>query len=283
MSRDRLNLLRILSRHLPAGVVAELNSAQFRYPWLGRVLRVIAGVVASGETIIARGPAAGLRIDATGRNAGYALGTSDPHEQEWLSRNLSAGDVLFDVGANIGFFTLLGGRLVGAGGAVVAFEPLPQNLVQLRKNVALNEFRQIMVVGAAVSDELGRASLVVPPGRRDAAHLMRPREGGELPTIDVQVVTIDHWLGESGTRPPTVLKVDVEGAEINVLRGAQGTIEAWHPKILVEVHWLGQRFVEYVNGELEPLGYSARTIDGSALPVDVSRYHAEIVYQSHRP
>ena len=178
---------------------------------MGGVLEPFARFAAAGETVIQRGPAAGLRIDATGSNAGYALGTSDPDEQGWLCRHLSPGDVLFDIGANIGFFTVLGARLVGDHGFVVAFEPVPENALQLKRNVQLNNFRHVMVVEAAISDELGTASFALPPGRRNAGHLASETENG-LPTTEVQSITIDYWLREFGVREPTVLKIDAEGA-----------------------------------------------------------------------
>jgi FkbM family methyltransferase len=257
-------------------VVAGLNRAQFRHPRLGRFLRVLARFVASGETVIQRGPAAGLRIDATGTNAGYALGTSGPAEQRWLCRHLSPGDVLFDIGANVGFLTVLGARLVGEQGFVVAFEPVPENALQLKRNVQLNDFRHVIVVEAAISDQLGTASFVLPPGRRDGGRLASQTER-ESPTTEVQVLTIDHWLREFEGPKPTVLKIDAEGAEIDVLRGSQDILRTERPAILVEVHWLGQPFVEFIQEELAPLGYVARLIGGGALPTDVRHYHAEIV------
>lgn len=272
----RVNLFRIAARRLPSRVVAGLNRAQFRHPRLGRVLQVLARFTAAGETVIQRGPAAGLRIDATDSNAGYALGTSDPDEQGWLCRHLSPGAVFFDIGANVGFFTVLGARLVGDQGFVVAFEPVPENASQLKRNVQLNDFRHVMVVQAAISDELGTASFALPPGRRDTGHLASQTEDG-LPTTEVQVLTIDHWLREFGALEPTVLKIDTEGAEIDVLRGSRETLRTARPAILVEVHWLGQTFVDFVKEELAPLGYVARLSDGGTLPTDVSRYHAEIV------
>ncbi len=230
--------------------------------------------------MISNGPAAGLRIDATGRNVGYTLGTSDPDEQQWLCRHVSRGDVLFDIGANIGFFTLLGGKLVGAEGAVIAFEPLPDNLTQLHKNIALNGFDQVTVVAAAVSNEPGTASFATPLGRRDTARLVRLQDD-DNPRIEVDVVTIDQWLNHTpDRRPPNVLKIDVEGSEIDVLRGAKNTLEAMRPTIMVEVHWLGRDFTRYVEQELAPLGYVARQLDGHDLPIDPVRYHAEIVHRS---
>lgn len=141
-----MNIARRIAALLPQPLIARLNRTQFEHPRLGPLLRFVASHVASGEGTIASGPAAGLRIDATGRNAGYVLGTSDFDEQRWLAAHLKPGDIFWDVGANIGFFTLLAARLVGDGGEVVAFEPMPEDVHQLRRNVELNGFQTVAAV-----------------------------------------------------------------------------------------------------------------------------------------
>jgi Methyltransferase FkbM domain len=70
------------------------------------------------------------------------------------------------------------------------------------------------------------------------------------------------------------MKIDAEGAELDVLRGAYDTISSHRPTILIEVHWLGRPFVDYVNETLAPMGYTARTLDGGELPTDAARFHA---------
>lgn len=146
-------MLRRLAALLPQPVVAWLNDLQHRHRRLGLIIAAIGGRVASaGEGTIRRGPGAGLRIDATGTNPGYLLGTADHQEQMWLADHLKPGQTFYDIGANIGFFTLVGAKLVGARGAVVAFEPLPENVRQLERNVAINQLGNVRVVAAAVAD-----------------------------------------------------------------------------------------------------------------------------------
>ena len=162
---DDVNLARRVAAGLPQPFVNRLNRAQFEHPSLGRVLRAAASRVARGEGVIANGPAAGLRIDATGFHAGYVLGTSDYPEQQWLTKALKPGSVFVDVGAAIGFFSLLAARIVGPQGAVVAFEPFPENATRLRKNALLNHFANLEVNQAAVADVEGAANFTFAPGR----------------------------------------------------------------------------------------------------------------------
>jgi hypothetical protein len=172
-------MLRRLVSALPSPVITWLNRSQFRYRLAARPLGYFQARVAKGAGVIVRGPGKGLRIDATGRNAGYVLGTSERDEQSWLAETLKPGDVFYDVGANEGFFTLIGAQLVGRGGTVVAFEPLPENVTQLERNVDLNSFEHVLVVAAAVGAASGTGSFGSPSGRPDNARLLR--EGEQAP------------------------------------------------------------------------------------------------------
>jgi FkbM family methyltransferase len=269
-----INPARRVASRVPRHAVTWLGTAQFRYPVTGRLLRWIARRVASGEGTIGRGPAAGLRIDATGRNAGYVLGTSDLDEQRFIASRLDEGDVFWDLGANIGFFTILAARLVGAKGQVLAFEPLPENAQQLRRNVELNGFRNVTVEQVAVGAKTGTSTLALREGRRDAARLTDDRDGRSA--VSVSVISLDDYFAAHHRRPPTLVKIDVEGAEIDAILGGLNTIRSSLPTLLVEVHWLGERFVSLVENELGPLGYGPQRLNGDPfgpLPTAPERFH----------
>lgn len=270
---DEVNLARKLAERLPQPFVARLNRAQFEHPALGRVLRSATSRVARGEGVIAGGPAAGLRIDATGFHAGYVLGTSDYPEQQWLTETLKPGDVFVDAGAAIGFFSLLASRLVGPQGSVVAFEPFPENAARLRKNAALNDFANVEVNQAAVADAEGTAAFRFAPGRWYGGSLCPPIGSGEnIDTISVSVTTLDNFF--VGRREPDVIKIDVEGSELDVLMGAMNLLEDARPSLLIEVHWLGERFSDFVEERLAPIGYRAGTLSGEPIPTEPQKFHA---------
>lgn len=223
-----------------------------------------------GEGVIQRGPGKGLRIDASGRKAGYLFGTSDQDEQRFLSDHLDTGNVFYEIGANIGFFALIGAKLVGHSGQVYAFVPSPQSINLLRKNITLNDFQNVEVQQTAVLDRDGLTTFNL---SRDSGKSSVGTVSSHVESIQVPSVKLDTWLENHA--PPDVLKIDVEGAEIGVLKGAMTTIKRFRPLMLVEVHWIGSKFSQYVTQQLAPIGYVGSTLGGGPLPDrDGIRFHA---------
>jgi FkbM family methyltransferase len=132
-----------------------------------------------------------------------------------LRRTLRPGSVFVDVGANVGFHSLLAWQLVGPRGTVVAVEPVPWTLELLRANV-WRSGAAVTVLAAAAADAAGPVRLAAAPRHRSGAHLS---EEGEL---EVAAVRLDEALPDAVV---DVLKIDVEGAEPLVLRGARALIE----------------------------------------------------------
>jgi FkbM family methyltransferase len=161
---------------------------------------------------------------------GYWLGRYEPAEVALFTSLVHAGATVFDVGAHVGYYTLLAARLVGATGHVVAFEPNPRNLGYLRRHVLLNECANVRVIAAAVADVVGRATFQEGVSGAEGALAA----GG---TIDVEVVALDAIAyGTSGIAPPSLLKIDVEGAEQRVLLGAERLLAEGKPDILLSTH-----------------------------------------------
>jgi len=137
-------------------------------------------------------------------------------------------DVVFDIGANVGIYTLLFSDRVGPTGRVVAFEPSVRNVAQLRRHLELNHAENVDVVEGAVSDVVGQSAFSdisgSCTGRLDA-------DGDVL----VMTTTIDHFVQSSGLSP-SLIKIDVEGSEADVLRGAIGTLRHNRPLLLVATH-----------------------------------------------
>ena len=153
----------------------------------------------------------------------YALGVWEPNVTRLMQDHLRAGDIVIDVGANIGYHAVLSARLVGPSGHVLAVEPSPTIRAQLIENVHANDVAGIVeIVPVAVSDSPGELRLVPGPatnvGLATVVHSDEP-DAGHVVRAD----TLDNIVDGAGLDPQRVrlLKVDVEGAEVNVLRGAR--------------------------------------------------------------
>ena len=201
---------------------------------------------------------------------GYWLGSYEMNKRLAFEREIPNGAVLYDIGANVGYFSLLAAKLVGPEGRVYAFEPLPRNIEFLRKHIKINKFENIEVVDAAVSDHSGEAHFDL--GASSAmGHLAD--SGG----IQVRMVALDEMLEAGELRPPNYMKVDVEGAEYEALKGARKVLEQFHPVLFLDTH---QREAHLPAIELlQSLGYEFEILDGKPLTATkelIARYPGQV-------
>jgi FkbM family methyltransferase len=258
-----------LLRLLPAPVIRAAGRLQFKYPLLSKPIN-FAGKLLASKGVIQRGPGKGLRFDGTGCSPGYVAGTSEPLEQSLLSKYLTPGAVFYDVGANAGFYALIGAKIVGPTGLVYAFEPMPELANRVRRNALLNLMDNVMVVEGAVSNTDGTVSFGA-QGSLSMLNSIRAADGGAN-QIAVRSLKLDTFCGEN--KPPSLVLIDIEGDEIQALEGALSTIENHRPILMVEVHYLGRLFIDFYEHHLSPLGYRASTYGGLPLKAEPIRYHA---------
>ncbi len=192
-----------------------------------------------------------------------AFGNLESSVQEAMLRHLGAGGVFYDIGANVGFFSMLGAHLAGLDlGQVYAFEAAPDNAGAIRANARLNGISNISVINHAVSAHSGRGRLQIV----DDQSWSKLEEYGEHPSteqiLEVELVAIDDLLAAGELRPPTVVKIDVEGAEIAVLEGMRATIERYRPAIICELHGTHAEFVAAMTEH----GYRLINLEGT-IPV----------------
>lgn len=178
-----------------------------------------------------RGPIRGMKwVKGSGPNA-YWTGRYEVTRLRELSSALNPGDVFYDVGANVGIYSLYASAAVGNSGHIYAFEPLERNLRYLRQHLTLNNLHNCTVLPAAVCDREGTLSFSSANRQSSMARLVADGE------ITVPSSTLDKCVyGEMRLRPPNVIKVDVEGAELQVLSGASRTLSEFHPAMFVEIH-----------------------------------------------
>lgn len=150
-------------------------------------------------------------------------------EQRALRALLAPGQRVLDVGANVGLYTVIMARAVGPAGHVWSFEPSPATAARLQENVRLNRLQNVTVAAAAVGETEGEVELLEFPDGQDVYNSVgareRPAEGVRaVRGVRVPAVTLDAYAAREGIKRVSVLKVDVEGAEERVLRGAVGLL-----------------------------------------------------------
>lgn len=188
---------------------------------------------------VLRGPLRGTRfvlasLSGEGGGASVYFNAIEREQTASLVATLRPGQVFFDVGANVGYYTLLASRIVGPHGRVVALEPVVRNVAFLHRHVTLNGVQNVTIVPAACSD---RSSLVPFAAGENFAtgHIVAGTGEGSAPSSLVPTVTLDA-LSEAFGTAPDVVKIDVEGAELDVLRGGQETLSRARPVLYLSVH-----------------------------------------------
>lgn len=162
---------------------------------------------------------------------------------EMFKKVVKKGDTVVDLGANIGYFSLLAARLVGSEGKVYAFEPEPMNYELLLKNIELNGYDNIVPVPKAVSNVSGTIRFFLHSKDTGAHTIYQPLHGERefKESIEVQAVTLDEFF-KGKEHPIDVIKVDVEGAEVAVLLGMDRIIRQNESlKMFIEFHPPGIR------------------------------------------
>ena len=145
--------------------------------------------------------------------------------REILYKTIKEGDVFLDLGAHIGYYTLLAARLVGSKGKVFAFEASPVNAPVLQKNVHVNGFdANTVVVPKAVSNVTGKGFLYLFDRYGSMGHSMYETDGNSK--VDIETVSLDDFFASHPTRKIDIMKIDVEGSEWNALQGMMRTLEA---------------------------------------------------------
>lgn len=160
---------------------------------------------------------------------------------------------MYDLGANVGFFTLVAAALVGSTGRVVALEPSPAVAVALRHNVKINRLNQVTVREAAVSDTVGHASFDLADNNQSGALGI----GGQT----VATTTVDDEVRRTGY-VPDVIKLDVEGAESRAIAGMATTLAQHRPVVVCELHVDQPSFDHLVPRALAAAGYQLSWLEG---------------------
>ena len=200
------------------------------------------------------------------------FGIFDPHIERVLTTHLQPGSVFYDVGANVGYFSFVASSVVGGSGEVHSFEPIGANADRILTNVDRNGIRNLTLNRAAVADSNGRVTLYTSdePTNSGWASVVPTERRRE--TIEAEVLTIDRYVFEEGHRPPSLMKIDIEGAEPRALAGMRRLLASEiAPDLIIEINpFLLERANSTASSILETLraaGYHLRGIQHE-IPAD---------------
>jgi FkbM family methyltransferase len=186
-------------------------------------------------------------LDKTDRDGSEQIMNSGWYKDEVVTADifekyLKSGMIVLDLGANIGFYTLLASSLVGPKGKVFAFEPSPYNTNLIRASVKENSFTNIVIVEAAVFDHVGKATLYLSPDYISEHSLFDYNYSSgphaSVKKIEVKTTTIDHYLENNvGSLKADFIKMDIEGSESRALEGMKKVLEFNKHLIIVTEFW----------------------------------------------
>ena len=177
-------------------------------------------------------------------------GVFEPNECALLGQLLAPGMVVLDVGAHAGFYTLYASRLVGPAGRVLAFEPSPRERARLHLHLRLNGCRNVTVEAVALGATPGDGELFVFEGRTTGCNSFHLASTDGARRVTVPVRTLDQYVAEGLIERADFVKMDIEGAELSALRGAERLFSTYRPVLLCELH----------EKRTAPWGYRAREI-----------------------
>lgn len=179
----------------------------------------------------------GFRVKLPTRYINYFPSDYEKENFDFLRRNVKEGDTIFDIGAHIGLFSVISSRLTGPTGKVFAFEPSGQTYSLLNKTIAINNITNIRAVHAAVGAGPGEITFYVSPVKGDNSNsLVSYKTDRELIPEKVKMYNIDSFMEEKNLDSVRFMKIDVEGAEYDALRGAEKTLKTMKPVCTLGIH-----------------------------------------------
>ncbi len=195
----------------------------------------------------------------------YWLGYHSINELLLLEKVLKPDMVFVDIGANQGEFTLFAGRRMTTG-RVIAFEPMPQMFAQLQENIRLNSLTNVFAHNVALSNQKGSMTIhAAVDAVNEGLGTLYPGSGDFKVAGTVQVEVFDEVFQQQGLNRLDIIKMDVEGSELPVLRGAHDSLVRFHPVIMLELNraafaaagYTPEVLIEY----LHSLGYRLSMIE----------------------
>lgn len=198
-------------------------------------------------------------------------GQHEPTETDLFYKIIKPGDTVLDIGANIGYYTLIAAKLVGKKGKVYALEPDPENFSVLLKNIEVNGYKNIRLLRMAVSNNTSKIKLFLNESNQAAHSVYRQEESKRKPII-VKTISLDDLL-KFDTSKRYIIKMDVEGSEMKALQGMRNLLTRKSHITLIIEFWpwgldkLGSSAAQYVELLLN-YGFTLYNIDEDSQQID---------------
>jgi FkbM family methyltransferase len=182
----------------------------------------------------------------------YIYFSFEEAEIKFVKKFLKEGDTFFDIGANIGLFSLHLSNVVGNNGKIFAFEPTPETFRRLNENIEINGFKNILTENIGLSDQNGKMDFNISNSGFDAWNSFAKLDDiGKADTIQVSVYTLDDYIDNNNINKIDLIKLDVEGWELFVLKGGVKLLSTDNsPVLLVEFTETNAFAAGYYCGEL---------------------------------
>jgi FkbM family methyltransferase len=155
----------------------------------------------------------------------------------FLKANCREGMIVIDIGAHLGLISTITGQLVKPSGKVYAFEPTPQTFKTLKQIVQLNNLSEnVICVNQAVSDSNGEIDFFIDNNEGSNANSLVHRSDRNRTSLKIKTTTIDSFTKDNNIEMLNLIKIDAEGVEYSVLKGAKESINKFKPKIILALH-----------------------------------------------
>jgi len=210
----------------------------------------------------------------------FLTGVWETDVTNFISSVVKPDMTVLDVGADIGYYTVIFAKFVGPKGRVFSFEPIPKAKEYLDKNIKLNGFGNVETLDFALFDRPGTVCLES-PFTKSKINLLKKTLS--IDDIMVEMKIFDEWHTLKRIGQIDLIKIDVEGAEYNILRGMQNTLQKYHPSLLIEVHPKQLRDFGASPSDilelLKPLGYLFQAIGEQVLDFSGGNIHIFCRYE----
>ena len=225
--------------------------------FVGRVLRLPLRLIPKRMVLpILQGKLRGKKWIVGSGEHGYWLGSYEIHKRRAFEQEVKPAQVVYDIGANVGFYSILAAHLAGAKGMVYAVEPLRRNVEFVRRHAEINQMKNIEVFEAAVSDQSGEAFF-------DLGVSIATGHLSETGSVKVPMIRLDDLVLTGDILPADIIKMDVEGAEHAALLGAEQLIATHRPIIFLDTH--GREVHDLTIKLLSNYGYQFEILDNRPL------------------